>query len=249
MRNAAVTFLLSLVFTSAYAQDSLRKPRRVTPIVFSAVSYQLAVNGHKAETDLGNFAFKGYVQPEIGLGIKYQQDTTEFATVGISATRYVFTLASNNVLHDNGNEYPVSNRVDIYMNNFALTTAYHRRITHKSQTHFLSLELGAGAHFIQWYGTVRTDDTQIGPYAATHSVNTPNKFYALPTAIVGLNCSILSREHKTNFLFGINSELYLANFDEIQYSARYTSANSTLNYSFRWAPMILAPRVYVMAMF
>jgi hypothetical protein len=238
-----------LTGTICAQKDTLRKTRRVTPIVFSGISYQLAVNGNKAETDLGNFGFKGYVQPEIGLGIKYQQDTTEFATVGLSATRFVFTLASANILYDNGNEYPIVNRMDIYMNNFALTTAYHRRLTHKSQSHFWSLEVGAGVHFIQWYGTVRTDDTQVGPYAATHAVNTPKNFYALPSTSVGLNCSLLSREHKTSFLFGINSEMYLAKFDEIQYSARYASANTTLNYSFRWAPMILAPKVYVMAMF
>ncbi len=249
MRLATITFLFSLVFGALHGQDTLRKPRRVTPIVFSGVSYQFAINGKQAETDLGNFAFKSYAQPEIGLGIKYQQDTAEFATVGISATRYVFTLASNNVLYDNGNEYPISNRLDIYMNNFALNTTYHRRLTHKSPTHYLSLELGAGVHVIQWYGTVRTEDTQVGPYAATHTVHTPKEIYALPSTTLGLNCSLLSREHKTNFLFGINSTLYLGKFDEIEYNARYTSANTTLNYSLRWAPMILAPRVYVMAMF
>ncbi len=245
--SATIAFML-LVFTSMPAQDSLRRPRRITPIVFSSVSYQVALNGNKAVTDLGNFGFKGYVQPEIGLGLKYQQDSTEFATVALSATRFVFTLASDNRLSDTAN-YAIMNRMDIYMNNYALTTAYHRRLTHKSQSHYFSLELGAGVHLIQWFGTAHTDNGQVGPYAVTVSVNTPKKIYALPTASAGLNCTLISEEHRTNFLFGLNSELYLDNFWEVQYSAQYVSTNTTLNYSFRWAPVILAPKIYVMAMF
>lgn len=243
-------FLLGLIaFDVLSAQDSLRKPRRVSPMIFSSLSYQIAVNGSSADSDLGNFGFKGYVQPELGIGIRYQQDSIEFATVGLSATRFVFTMGSENVLYDNGNEYPIHNRVDIYMNNYALTTGYHRRISHKSATHFFSLECGAGVHLIQWYGTVHSDDTEVGPYTATHAVNVPKKYYALPTAHAGLNCSLISTEHKTNFLFGVQSELYLAKFDEVKYSVQYTSPNSTLNYHFRWSPMILIPKVYVMAMF
>jgi hypothetical protein len=249
MRLVVFTFLLSLVYSNVQSQDTLRKPRRVTPIIFSAVSYQLAVNGGKADSNLGNFGFKGYIQPQIGLGLKYQQDSTEFATVGLSATRFVFTLASSNVLYDNGNEYPIVNRVDVYMNNYALTTAYHRRLTHKSRTHFFSLELGAGVHLIHWYGTVHSDETTVGPYSVVHAVNTPKRLYALPTASAGLNCVLVSRESKTNFLIGINSELYLDNFWPVNYNVDYQSSSTLLQYHFSWAPVILAPKVYVMAMF
>lgn len=244
--TASALFLSIGLFSQS---DSLRKVRRVHPLVFSSVSYQLAVNGGKADTDLGNFGFKGYVQPEIGIGFRYQQDTMEFATVALSATRFVFTLASSNVIYDSGNEYPITNRVDLYMNNYAFTTAYHRRFTHKNPKHYFSFEAGVGVHVIQWYGTVRTDDTQIGPYSATHSVNTPKKFYALPSSQIGLNFSLVSSEHKTSFLFGVQSELYLGKFNGINYTAQYRSANNTLNYHLRWSPVILAPKVYVMAMF
>jgi hypothetical protein len=219
------------------------------PLVFSSVSYQLAMNGNKADTDLGNFGFKGYVQPEIGFGFRYQQDTMEFATVTASATRFVFTLASANVLYDNGNAYPITNRVDVYMNNYAFAASYHRRLTRKNPKRYFSFECGVGLHVIQWYGTVRTDDTQIGPYTATHKVNTPKELYALPSTHAGLNFALVSSEHKTNFLIGLQSELYLAKFNEINYTAEYASANSTLNYHLRWSPVILVPKVYVMAMF
>lgn len=249
MRSLFIAAAL-LLSSGLFAQkDSARHVRRIHPLVFSSVSYQLAVNGGKADTDLGNFAFKGYVQPELGIGFRYQQDTMEFATVTASATRFVFTLASANIIYDSGNEYPITNRVDVYMNNYAFAANYHRRITRKNPSHYFSFECGAGLHVIQWYGTVRTDDTQVGPYAATHRVNTPKKFYALPSTQVGLNFSLVSKEHKTSFLIGAQSELYLAKFNTINYTATYESANNTLYYHLRWSPVIMVPKVYVMAMF
>lgn len=241
--------LLTLSVAADAQQDSARRVRRIRPCVFSSVSYQFAVNGNSADTDLGNFGFKGYIQPEIGFGICYQQDSVEFATIGLSATRFVFTLASANHIIDNGNDYPITNRVDIYMNNYALTAGYHRRITHKNPSHYFSLECGTGIHLIQWYGTVHSDDQQVGPYMVTHTVSRPEKLYTLPSARIGLSCSLIPSGHSTNFLVGVQTELYLGKFNEVNYSVRYASSSSTLDYHFRWSPVVLAPKVYVMALF
>jgi hypothetical protein len=252
VKKALLSVLLIVSCTVASAQartDTARRERNIRPCVFSSLSYQLAVNGSEADSDLGNFGFKGYVQPEIGLGLKYQQDSTEFAIVGLSATRFVFSLASQNRLIDNGTEYPVSNRVDVYMNNYALSTTYHRRLTYKKPAYYFAFEAGVGVHLLQWYGTVHSDDVQVGPYYATHKVSAPKDLYALPSATIGLNCVMISDQRKSNFVFGVTADMYLGKFNEINYQVQYTSPTETLNQHFRWSPVILAPKVYVMALF
>lgn len=242
--------LVVFITTSIAAQtpDSTRKPRKVRIGAYSSASYQVAVNGNSASTNLGNFAFKGYVQPEIGLGVRYQQDSTEFATVTLSASRLVLTLASSNVIFDNGNEYPITNRIDVYMNNYSLEAAYHRRISKTKGRHFWSLECGAGVHVLQWYSAGTSIDTVAGPYKITRSINSGNP-YVLPSAMLGINTTILSAEHKNEFIIGLRGQLYLGKFSEIKYEANYTSPDNTLNYYFRWSPVILTPKVYVMLVF
>lgn len=207
------------------------------------------MNGSKAETDLGNFGFTGFLQPELGLGVRYQQDSSEFALVTLSVSRLGFTLSSANILHDNGTDYPIYNRLDLLMNNYSLETSYSRRITKDKRNRYLSFECGAGIHLLQWYGVTHSADTAVGPYSITRTINSAKDVYALPSAQIGLNCFINSTEHKTQFLIGVRSQLYLAKFSEIRYSVSYTSPNNTLNYYFRWSPVIMTPKIYVMAVF
>lgn len=207
------------------------------------------MNGKTADTDLGNFGFTGYLQPELGLGIRYQQDSTEFALVTLSVARLGFTLSSANIIHDNGNDYPIYNRLDVMLNNYSLETSYHRRITKDKRNHYFSLECGAGIHVIQYYDVAHSTDTAAGPYMISRVIDPGKELYALPSAQIGLNCFFRSDDHKTEYLVGIRSQLYLAKFSELKYSVSYASPNTTLNYYFRWSPVLLTPKVYVMAVF
>lgn len=248
MRFFPFLFSLCLLSLNLSAQDSIRKPRKFRIGAYSSASYQVAMNGNTADTDLGNFAFKGYVQPEIGLGMRYQQDSSEFALITLSAARLTLTLASSNIIDDGGNEYPITNHIDVYMNNYSLETSYHRRISKTHKRHYCSMEFGVGVHYLQWYGTSTSIDTVAGPYHITRSVEFKDNF-ALPSAMLGFNTTIKSKEHKTDFIFGIRSQLFLGKFPEINYEAQYTSPSNTLNYYFRWEAMILVPKFYVMAVF
>jgi hypothetical protein len=238
-----------LAGSTLVAQDSIPKHRNVHLGVYSTLSYQVAMNGKAAKTDMGNFGFTGYLQPELGLGIRYQQDSTEFALVTLSVARLGFTLSSGNVIHDNGTDYPIYNRLDVMLNNYSLETSYHRRITKDKRNRYFSLECGAGIHIIQYYGVANSLDTAVGPYTISRTIDPGKELYALPSAQLGLNCFFRSSEHKTEYLIGIRSQLYLAKFSQLNYSVQYTSPNTTLYYYFRWSPVILTPKIYVMAVF
>lgn len=242
-----LSFLAVLIATLAIAQpDSTRKPQRVRIGAYTGASYQFAINGTKANTNLGNFGFKGYLQPEIGLGIRYQQDTTEFATVILSASRLQFTLASSNIIFASGNEYPIENRIDVDVNVYSMEAAYHRRISKKRN--YWSLEAGAGIHVLSWYGATLSEDTVAGPYSVSRSINSPSTF-ALPSVSLGFNYCVKNRDNKMEYIIGTHDQLYLGKFREIDYEVQYASGNQTLAYYFKWSPVLLMPKVYVMVVF
>ena len=252
MRTLLITLsVLSSLLLSAQ-QDSLSKQRKSSKLkigIHTSASYQVAVNGLKADTDLGNFAFKGYLQPSVGLALVYLSDSTEFATITLNAARLSYTLGSKNIISSNGNDYEITNRFDVFMNNYSLTASYNRRIAQPSQQNTISIEAGMGLHYLSEYSTLRMDDSLAGPYTVTTSLETHKKNYFLPSATLGFNMLLRPTENKAHFIFGINSTLFLDNLSEVRYYATYSENNSQLSYSFRWAPVLLMPRVSVMVVF
>lgn len=243
-------FALSALVSNALTSDSANaKKKKILVGIHTSASYQVAVNGLKADTDLGNFAFKGYLQPSVGLALVYLSDSTEFATITLNAARLSYTLGSKNIISSNGNDYEITNRFDVFMNNYSLTASYNRRIAQPSTQNTISIETGMGLHYISEYSTLRMDDSLAGPYTVTTSLETHKKNYFLPSATLGFNMLLRPTENKAHFIFGINSTLFLDNLSEVRYYATYSETNWQLSYSFRWAPVLLMPRVSVMVVF
>jgi hypothetical protein len=249
MRIAGI-LLLSVLCASLNAQsDSLRKKSRIHFGITTSASYQIAVNGKKAETNLGDFAFKGYMQPSIGLAMMYEQDSTEYAMVAVSASRLSYTLGSQNILNDSGNTYDIFNRFDVFMNNYSLSASYNRRLAQMNPYNSLYLEAGMALHYIQEYNTLRVDDSIVGPYTVATSLETVKKNYFLPSAYLGLNAQLRTAESKTRFIVGLGSSIFLDNLSEVKYSASYSQPSETISYSFRWAPVLMMTRISVAVVF
>ncbi len=241
------TSLLS--FTLNAQADSLRKPSKLRFGVYSSASYQFAVNGNKAQTNLRNFAFKGYLQPEIGLGIKYEQDSSEFAFVSVSTSQLAFTLASKNILEDASATYEIFNRFDIYMNKIALELSYHKRIAQIDQRYSFSLECGVGIHYFNVYNTLKSDDTLVGPYTVSSQLILDKTKYFLPSAEIGISMLVRPVLYKAQVMVGIRAQLYLDNFPQVSYSSHYLNALTLYDYDFRWSPVLMEPKIYAAVMF
>ena len=247
-------FFLTIVFlagiTALSAQtDSTQRFRKVRMGVFTAISHQVAVNGGEADTDMGNFGFKGYLQPELGIALRYQQDSSEFGLLTISASRLNFSVANVNTLLANGNSYPVINRMDIFLSNYAANVSYHKRITRKSPRRYLSLETGIGIHVMNCETAAISSDTAVGPYSISRTLNYQQSVFALPSAELGLNLTLVPEQAATEFTFGLRGEVYLGKSPEITYHSYYTRPADSFSYYFRWSPMLLTPKLYVLAVF
>lgn len=241
--------LCFLTLTLHAQQDTTKKERRVRFGLYSSLSYQFTVNPNGAHTNLGNVAFKGYLQPGIGLGVRYQQDSSEFALITASAAFLAYTIGTKNIIYDNGNSYEIVNRYDFNISNFALEGSYHKRLGKLSANTTLAWECGAGLHVLYWAGATYSGDTAVGPYTITRQLESRRDYYVMPSAQLGLDMTIKSPSHRTEYIIGLRSQIYLSQFAEVRYDIQYTSPNTTLNYHIRYSPVILTPKAYVMVVF
>lgn len=247
-----LAFFLALFTLSlpAQKQDSIpRKPHKVRFGFYSSGSYQITVNGNDVQTNLGNAAFKGYFQAGFGIGIRYQQDSTEFALVTASIGFINYTLSSQNIIEDNGNSYNILNHYDMSNFNAGLEASYHRRVAPVGMYDYLSLEAGAGIHMIDWAGATYSGDTAVGPYSITRTLESDRNPYFIPSAQIGMDLTVRNPLHKTEFVFGLRAQMYLAKFAEVQFDMHYTNTNTTLNYYIHYAPELFTPKAYVMVVF
>ncbi|HTF02687.1 MAG TPA: hypothetical protein VK826_01645 [Bacteroidia bacterium] len=236
---AAIVFVL--LFTVLHAQVPSKKLRLG---IFSSASYQVAVNGQKAATNLGNFGFKGYTQPSIGIGVKYEQDSTEFAIVNFSASNLVYSLGSANIIYDGNNSYDIINSFDIFLHQYALEASYHRRFAQIDSRYSFSLECGAGLHYMRLYGALKSDDTLAGPYHISSQLQIGKANFFVPSAEIGISMLVRPVLYKAHVLVGLNCNLFLSEFSEVNYTAKYDDGNSAINYYFRWSPVLLVPKIY-----
>jgi len=240
------------LFLGVFALCTLQAQNKQKRIYFgpaTSASYQITVNGAKAETNLGNFGFKGYVQPEIGLAFKYQQDSTEFALVSISASKIAYTLSANTILRNGLSNYAATDRFDVFMNQFSMKLSYHRSIAHISPAFSFNLEAGIGLHYLRTYETMTSEDTIISPYTIVHSLDIEKGNFFLPSLEVGMNMLVKPMTSKAQVIFGLRSNLYLDNFSEVSYTSTYTNGTAVSNNHFRWAPTLLVPEVYAAVLF
>lgn len=245
MKNLLPIIALLLQLTGN-AQSPVQKIRFG---LISSLSYQFAMNGSKAESNMGNMGFKSYIQPEIGLSLKYEQDSTEFALVSVSASRMAYTLSGKNILINGSASYDVYNRFDVYTNNYSMELSYHKRIGQFGPNTRISLECGVGVHYIQRYDQSVSDDTLLGPYAITTLLEFEKDKYFLPSAELGLSMLVKPVTYKAQVLFGLRCNLFLDNFSAINYSSHYSDGTTQHNYDFRWAPTLLVPKVYAAVLF
>lgn len=245
-----LVLLLFAVTTFAHAQtDTARKFHRVRFGLYSSLSYQFILNGNDAQTNMGNVAFKGRLNPSIGIGIRYQQDSTEYALVTASAAFLDYSVSAINTLTDNTGSYELVHRYGMAIANFSLEASYHHRLKTFSPRTSLGFECGAGIHVLNWAGAVYACDSAVGPYTLTCTFESNRNYHAIPSAQLGLNLNLKSFSHRTEYIFGLRSQLYLAKFSEVQYDLQYTSPSQTVNYYFHYAPVILTPKAYVMVVF
>jgi hypothetical protein len=235
-----------LALSAVHAQP---KQKRIYFGVSTSASYQIAANGSKAITNLGNFGFKGYIQPEIGLALKYQQDSTEFAIVAVSASKMAYTLSANTILQNGLSSYSAVDRFDIFMNQYSMKLSYHRCIAHTSPAFSFNVEAGIGLHYFRTYETMTTDDTLIGPYSVVSTLEVEKENYFLPSVEVGLNMLVKPVTSKAQVIFGLRTDLYLDNFSEVNYTSTYTNGTAVSNNHFRWAPTLLVPEIYAAVFF
>jgi hypothetical protein len=240
---AIVCVLLSTVLA---AQES---PKKLRLGIFSSASYQVAVNGMKAETNLGNFGFKGYMQPSVGIGVKYEQDSTEFAIIHFSVSNLVYSLGSENIIYDGTNSYNISNSFDIFLHQYALEMSYHRRFAQIDSRYSFSLECGAGLHYMNLYSALKSDDTLAGPYHISSQLQIDKADFFVPSAEIGISMLVRPVMYKAHVLVGLNCNLFLSEFSEVNYTAKYDDGNAAINYYFRWSPVLLVPKIYAAVLF
>jgi hypothetical protein len=250
MKSGVTIALMLLIHTFLFAQDSLRRSHRNIHFgLFTTASYPFALNGNNISTNLGNVAFKGQLNPGIGLGIRYQQDSSEFALVTAGVQFLAYTASTSNIIFDNGNEYKIVNNYSMSITNVALEASYHKRISKFGQFGYLSFETGAGVHLLNWAGALYSADTAIGPYTITRQLESYRNYYVMPSAQIGLDVTVRPPAHNMQYIIGLQSQLYIAKFAEVRYDIQYTSPNNTLNYYFHWSPVILTPKLFMMVVF